>query len=210
MLVDCLAAREVVVGEDFHFGHPGPATWRCCGSWAGAGFEVDGLGWWAPTAGWRPRRAGVVHPHPPRAGQGDLGTANALLGRPHEVRGVVAQGDKRGRELGFPTANVSVPGDILLPADGIYAGWFERADGSVHPAAISLGRRPTFYVEAHASLLEAHLLDFDGDLYDEHAKVRFVAWLRGEVSSTAWTSWSPRSTATATRPAAVVIQLTPV
>jgi riboflavin kinase/FMN adenylyltransferase len=75
---------------------------------------------------------------------------------------------------------VSVPGDILLPADGIYAGWFERADGSVHPAAISLGRRPTFYVQAHASLLEAHLLDFEGDLYDEHAKVRFVAWLRGE------------------------------
>jgi riboflavin kinase/FMN adenylyltransferase len=113
--------------------------------------------------------------------QGDLGTANALLGRPHEVRGVVAQGDKRGRELGFPTANVSVPGDILLPADGIYAGWFERADGSVHPTAISLGRRPTFYVEAHASLLEAHLLDFDGDLYDEHVKVRFVGWLRGEA-----------------------------
>ena len=103
-----------------------------------------------------------------------------MLGRAHEVRGVVAQGDKRGRELGFPTANVSVPGDILLPADGIYAGWFERSDGSVHPAAISLGRRPTFYVEAHASLLEAHLLDFDGDLYGEHVKVRFVARLRGE------------------------------
>ena len=76
---------------------------------------------------------------------------------------------------------MSVPGDILLPADGIYAGWFERADGSVHPAAISLGRRPTFYVEAHASLLEAHLLDFDGDLYGEHVKVRFVARLRGEA-----------------------------
>ncbi|MDD9369929.1 MAG: riboflavin kinase, partial [Acidimicrobiales bacterium] len=61
------------------------------------------------------------------------------------------------------------------------AGWFERADGSVHAAAISLGRRPTFYVEAHASLLEAHLLDFDGDLYGEHVKVRFVSWLRGEA-----------------------------
>jgi riboflavin kinase/FMN adenylyltransferase len=103
-----------------------------------------------------------------------------MLGRSHETRGVVAHGDKRGAELGFPTANVSVPGDILLPADGIYAGWFERADGSVHPTAISLGRRPTFYVEAHASLLEAHLLDFEGDLYDEHVKVRFVARLRGE------------------------------
>ena len=110
--------------------------------------------------------------------------ANALLGRPHEVRGVVAHGDQRGRELGFPTANVSVPGDILLPADGIYAGWYERPDGiGARRRAISLGRRPTFYEEAHASLLEAHLLDFDGDLYGEPAKVRFVAAAprRGEV-----------------------------
>jgi riboflavin kinase/FMN adenylyltransferase len=111
---------------------------------------------------------------------GDLAGAIALLGRPHEVRGVVSHGDERGRELGFPTANVSVPGDILLPADGIYAGWYERPDGTVHASAISLGRRPTFYDTAHASLLEAHLLDFDGDLYGEHAKVRFVSRLRGE------------------------------
>ncbi len=93
----------------------------------------------------------------------------------------MAHGDARGRELGFPTANVSVPGDILLPADGIYAGWYERPDGTVHASAISLGRRPTFYEETHASLLEAHLLDFDGDLYGEPAKVRFVARLRGEA-----------------------------
>jgi len=93
----------------------------------------------------------------------------------------VAEGDKRGRDLGYPTANVSVPGEVLLPADGIYAGWFQRADGSVHQAAISLGRRPTFYAEAHASLLEAHLLDFEGDLYGEHVAVRFEARLRGEV-----------------------------
>ena len=104
-----------------------------------------------------------------------------MLGRPHEVRGIVAHGDERGRELGFPTANLSVPGEILLPADGIYAGWFERADGSLWPTAISLGRRPTFYAEAHVSLLEAHLLDFTGDLYDEAGRVRFVTRLRGEV-----------------------------
>ena len=102
-----------------------------------------------------------------------------MLGRLHEVRGLVSHGDHRGRELGFPTANVAVPGDILLPADGIYAGWFERADGAVHPAAISLGRRPTFYEQAHASLLEAHLLDFDGDLYGEHVRVRFAAAAAG-------------------------------
>ena len=89
-------------------------------------------------------------------------------------------GDQRGRELGFPTANVAVPGSILLPADGIYAGWFVRADGEVLPTAISLGRRPTFYETADASLLEAHVLDFSGDLYDERVAVRFVARLRGE------------------------------
>ena len=71
--------------------------------------------------------------------------AAALLGRPHEVRGTVEHGDERGRELGFPTANLAVPAEIALPADGIYAGWFERADGSVVATAMSLGHRPTFY-----------------------------------------------------------------
>jgi len=184
VLAGCLAARVVVVGEDFHFGHKRSGNvdlLRTMG--AELGFEVDGLD--LVDADGRPAAADPGKVSSTRIRHalvaGDLTTANALLGRPHEVRGVVAHGEKRGRELGFPTANVSVPGDILLPADGIYAGWFERADGAVHPAAISLGRRPTFYVEAHASLLEAHLLDFDGDLYDEHVKVRFAAWLRGEV-----------------------------
>jgi riboflavin kinase/FMN adenylyltransferase len=182
VLDGCLAARLVVVGEDFHFGHGRAGNvnlLRAMGK--ELGFEVDPLEL-VDTDG-RPAGEGErVSSTRIRSAlvEGRLDEANWLLGRPHEVRGVVARGDKRGRELGFPTANVSVPGDILLPADGIYAGWFERADGAVHPAAISLGRRPTFYVQAHASLLEAHLLDFDGDLYDEHAKVRFVAWLRGE------------------------------
>ena len=182
VLVGCLAARVVVVGDDFHFGHKRSGNvdlLRTMG--AELGFDVEGLE--LVDAQGRPAdEAGRVSSTRIRHAlvEGDLERANALLGRAHEVRGVVAHGDERGRELGFPTANVSVPGDILLPADGIYAGWFERADGSTHPAAISLGRRPTFYVEAHASLLEAHLLDFDGDLYDEHVKVRFAARLRGE------------------------------
>jgi riboflavin kinase/FMN adenylyltransferase len=74
-----------------------------------------------------------------------------------------------------------VPEDVQLAADGIYAGWFRRADGSVHPTAISLGRRPTFYVDQRESLLEAHLLDFDGDLYGESVRVSFVQHIRGEV-----------------------------
>jgi riboflavin kinase/FMN adenylyltransferase len=94
---------------------------------------------------------------------------------------VVQTGDRRGRELGFPTANVAVAADTQLPADGIYAGWYVRPDGTELPAAISLGRRPTFYDDQPYSLLEAHVLDFDGDLYGESARVRFVAWLRGEA-----------------------------
>ena len=94
---------------------------------------------------------------------------------------MVGHGDHRGRELGFPTANVEVPNEIQLPGDGVYAGWFHRADGSRHPAALSLGRRPTFYETADVSLLEAHLLDFAGDLYGERVRVDFVAHLRGQV-----------------------------
>lgn len=182
VLVGCLAARVIIVGEDFHFGHQRKGNVELLRSMGeDLGFEVQGMALVDATgsaAAGTARVSSTAIRH--SLVEGDLDTAAALLGRPHEVRGIVAHGDKRGRELGFPTANVSVPGDILLPADGIYAGWFERADGTVWPAALSLGRRPTFYVEAHASLLEAHLLDFDGDLYDEHVRVRFVARLRGE------------------------------
>ncbi len=183
VLVECLAARVVIVGEDFHFGHQRRGNVDLLRSMGAAlGFEVEGLALVdadGSPAGEGDKASSTAIRHALVAG--DLDGAIRLLGRPHEVRGVVAHGDARGRELGFPTANVSVPGDILLPADGIYAGWYERPDGAVHPTAISLGRRPTFYEEAHASLLEAHLLDFRGDLYDEPAKVRFVARLRGEV-----------------------------
>jgi riboflavin kinase/FMN adenylyltransferase len=82
--------------------------------------------------------------------------------------------------LGFPTANVAVPGGMCLPADGVYAGWYERPNGEVHRCAINLGRRPTFYEHADSSLLEAHLLDVDLDLYGEPARVRFTDFLRSE------------------------------
>ena len=179
VLVERLGARRVIVGEDFHFGHQrsGDVTLlRAMG--AELGFDVDGIELvTAPGTAERASSTAIRH----ALVEGDLPRAAAMLGRPHEVRGVVAHGDERGRELGFPTANVSVPGEILLPADGIYAGWFQRADGTVLPAALSLGRRPTFYAEAHVSLLEAHVLDFSGDLYDEAVRVRFVERLRGEA-----------------------------
>lgn len=185
VLIGCLNARLVVVGEDFHFGHGragNVALLRKIGT--EAGYDVEGLelvdaeGQPAPAAD-QVSSTRIRH----LLAEGELAQANALLGRLYELRGVVDRGDRRGgAELGFPTANVSVPGDLLLPADGIYAGWYERPGGDVHPAAVYIGRRPTFYVEAHASLVEPHLLDFDGDLYGEHAKVRFAARLRGDMT----------------------------
>ncbi len=179
VLVGCLKARAVVVGHDFHFGRGRKGNVPLLQNMgAELGFDVLGLTLVGDAAVHE-----VVSSTRVRAllTQGEVELAAELLGRPHEVRGVVQHGDARGRELGFPTANVAVPGEIVLPADGIYAGWYERPGGQVHPAAISLGRRPTFYAEADASLLEAYLLDFDGDLYDETASVRFVSRLRGEV-----------------------------
>jgi riboflavin kinase / FMN adenylyltransferase len=184
VLVGCLNARMVAVGEDFHFGHKREgdvallrklgADW---GFWVDSIDLVDALGRPATAVGERVSSTRIRT----ALATGDLEQANELLGRLYEVRGAVVRGDARGADvLGFPTANLAVPSQILLPADGIYAGWYERPDGQVYPAALSVGRRPTFYDDADASLLEAHLLDFEGNLYNEHAKVRFVALLRGE------------------------------
>ncbi|MDQ4132772.1 MAG: bifunctional riboflavin kinase/FAD synthetase [Actinomycetota bacterium] len=180
VLVEALHARLVVVGEDFHFGRRrggNVALLRRRG--AERGFEVVGLR--LVPAGGGPSRPVSSTAIRELLHRGDVAAAAELLGRPHEVRGVVTTGDQRGgRELGFPTANVTVPPDILLPADGIYAGWYQRPDGTRHRAAISRGRRPTFHPDAVNSVLEAYLLDFDGDLYGERARVCFVARLRDE------------------------------
>ena len=179
ILVGRLGARAIVVGEDFHFGHNRAGNvelLRRVG--AAAGFEVEPLGLLTrvdgvdePVSSTAVRRA--------LAG-GQVETATALLGRPFEARGVVVTGDQRGRLLGFPTANVEIPNQICMPADGVYAGRYVRPDGASHPCAINIGRRPTFYEHADHSLLEAHLLDFDGDLYGERAQVQFVSFLRSE------------------------------
>lgn len=180
VIVDCLATRAVVVGADFHFGHQrrgNVAMLEAMG--AEHGFEVHGVELVASgTAGARAVSSTAIRQ---ALAEGDLEDANRMLGRPHEVRGTVVHGDERGRELGFPTANVALPADVCLPADGVYAGWYGRPDGSVLPAAISLGRRPQFYVDADLSLLEAHVIDADDlDLYDEAACVRFTRRLRGQ------------------------------
>ena len=176
VLVDGLAAKAVVVGHDFHFGkNRGGNVEMLQHEGAVHGFDV--LGMRLVNAG-----ADAVSSTRIRSllREGQVAEAAALLGRPHEVRGTVMHGDARGRELGFPTANVAVPDGVCLPSDGIYAALYTTPDGVARPAAVSLGRRPTFYVDAQASLLEAYLLDFSGDLYDQPAAVCFVERLRGE------------------------------
>lgn len=182
VLVGCLNAKAVVVGEDFHFGHRRRGNVALLADMGAAlGFDVVGVALvdpdGDPAGGERPVSSTVIR-EALRAGR--LTEANRMLGRAHEVRGRVVDGDRRGRELGFPTANVVVPPEICLPADGIYAAWYHRPDGRAHPAAVSLGRRPTFYDDAEGSLLEAHLLDWEGDLYGEVARVGFVERLRDE------------------------------
>jgi riboflavin kinase/FMN adenylyltransferase len=184
LLAAVLGARLVVVGADFHFGyrrHGDVALLQRMG--AELGFEVLGLGLVASPESEDAPDGGVPYSST-RArmllARGEVELAASILGRPHEVRGRVERGDGRGRELGFPTANVAVPEQICLPADGVYVGTYIGGDEVERPAAISLGRRPTFYAESGMLLLEAHLLDFEGDLYEQNARVRFLHRLRGQ------------------------------
>jgi riboflavin kinase/FMN adenylyltransferase len=110
--------------------------------------------------------------------EGDLATAQALLGRPYCVVGTIVRGEQRGRALGFPTINVAPPSDKLLPHDGIYATWVTLGDQR-HRAASSLGVRPTF--GGGPRKLESFILDFDADVYGQEATVAFVERLRDEV-----------------------------
>lgn len=102
------------------------------------------------------------------------------LVEPFVVAGVVEKGDQRGRTLGMPTANVAVQRTAAFPAEGVYAGTVSLADGSRHVAAISIGRRPTFYDESF-ELCEAHLLDYTGDLYGQAIEIVLTHFLRGQV-----------------------------
>jgi FAD synthase len=105
-------------------------------------------------------------------------TASSVVTEVIVVRGVVETGDQRGRTLGFPTANVALRDQDDEVGDGVWAGWVDRADGTRLPAAVSVGRRPTYYGSDGHRLLEAHLLDFAGNLYDEVLTVWLVRHLR--------------------------------
>lgn len=108
---------------------------------------------------------------------GDMDRAAAILGRPFAIRGEVIHGDKRGRAIGVPTANIDL-GDYMRPAYGVYAIRARLEDGRTIDGVASLGVRPMYAVER--PLLEAWLFDFDGDLYGQALDVQLIAWLRGE------------------------------
>ncbi|WP_434743914.1 bifunctional riboflavin kinase/FAD synthetase [Micromonospora sp. SH-82] len=180
ILVEHLRATLVVVGENFRFGH------RAAGDVALLGRLGHTFGF-AVEDGPLLAEEGTVFSSTyvrSRIEAGDVAAAAAVLGRPHRLEGVVVRGDQRGRELGFPTANLLCPPYPAVPADGVYAGWFiryGRAGGPTValPSAISVGTNPTF--SGRERRVEAHVLDFDDDLYGERVALDFVAHLRGQV-----------------------------
>ena len=167
VLVGALGAKRVAIGENFRFGHKAQGDPRLLA--ADKRFET------------------VVHPLLEVDGEivssshirglllaGEVAEAAALLGAPYQLRGEVVHGDERGRELGFPTANLVPEEALACPGHGVYAC---LADGA--PAAVSIGVRPTFQT-GRGELIEAYVLDFDGDLYGRELRLDFLARLRGE------------------------------
>ncbi len=173
-LVGALRVGGVVTGEDFTFGHAKSgdiATLRRAG--AAAGFAVDTVGAvmldGEPVSSTRIRAA---------LRGGDARGAARLLTRPYAIEGVVQHGDKLGRTIGYPTANLDM-GPYLRPAYGIYAVRGRLADGRVLDGAANLGIRPTF--DPPKELLEPYFFDFDGDLYGQVLAVDLIEWLRAEA-----------------------------
>jgi riboflavin kinase/FMN adenylyltransferase len=109
---------------------------------------------------------------------GEVAEAEKLLGRPFSIQGKVIAGDRRGRTLGFPTANIEFPVSSVIPADGVYAVWVV-IDQAIYPGVANVGTNPTFLTQHRR--MEVHLLDFEADLYGKDIRVRFMEHLRGEM-----------------------------
>ncbi|MGA2756234.1 MAG: bifunctional riboflavin kinase/FAD synthetase [Solirubrobacteraceae bacterium] len=167
VLVAKLAARTVSVGENFRFG---------AGAQGDAGLLAADARFDARIVALREVDGEIVSSSHIRSliAAGEVARAAVLLGGAYELRGVVVAGDRRGRELGFPTANIVPPEGLACPGHGVYAC---LADG--RPAAVSIGVRPTFG-SGRAELIEAYVIDFDGDLYGTELRLSFLERLRGE------------------------------
>ena len=173
VLLGRLRSELVLVGDNFQFGKGGkgsPETLRRAGSEHGFGLRVMRLlgSDLSPESGEAPVTSSRIRQC---VADGRTGEAAGLLGRPFEMRGKVMEGDRRGRKLGIPTANLEMPSHMAIPVNGIYAAWAE-VDRKTHPAALNIGVRPTF--GEGRLITEAHLLDFSGDLYGKEMRLRFV------------------------------------
>ncbi|MCU1408236.1 MAG: ribF [Microbacteriaceae bacterium] len=178
-IVDTLHARFVLVGQDFRFGFRGAGDvdlLRELGT--GYGFEVQVIDDVKPDHARRVSSTWIRE----LLSAGDVHAATRLLGHLPTVRGLVVHGAARGRELGYPTANLSPRSQGLIPDDGVYAGWLTDA-GTRYPAAISVGNNPTFEGVPQKQV-EAYVLDQDIDLYEHVVDVSFVERIRGMVAFT--------------------------
>ena len=180
VLVERFGALAVVVGDNFRFGHRASGdteTLADLGRERGFGVYAEQLvsgegGVWSSTY-----VRGLVR-------AGDVASAAYSLGRPHRVEGTVVHGDKRGRELGYPTANLATTPHAAIPADGVYAAHLLVAPYTAHetryPSAVSIGTNPTF--DSGERRVEAYALDYDDlDLYGAHVALDFVGRIRGQV-----------------------------
>ncbi len=170
-----LQPDKILVGRDFHFGRRGVGDVTLLEDFAHRrGFQSESLPLLAMDgikASSSKIREYIL--------AGDINGARAMLGRWPVYRGQVAGGEKRGRLLGFPTANILIPDYICLPAAGVYAGVARAVDIPDTAAVLNIGYAPTFAARA-TPLLEAHLLDFSQDVYGAELTIEFRAWLRGE------------------------------
>lgn len=176
VLVERLHAAAVMVGPNFTFGHRAAGNFAVLGELgARFGFAVEGVELTTDSA----RDHVTFSSTYIRAciDAGDIEAAAAALGRPHRVEGVVVHGYRRGRQLGFPTANIASPPYTALPADGVYAGHFVIGSRYL-PAALSVGSNPTF--SGTVRTVEAYVLDVDEDFYGYGVGVDLVARLRGQ------------------------------
>jgi len=172
-----LHPARVVVGENFRFGFRAAGDVSTLAELGAGEFKVQGVP--LLTDGTQPRSSTLIR-H--AVAEGDFGRVRELSDNVFRFSGVVVRGDRRGHELGFPTANVPVPPGLAVPADGVYAGWVTRLDGDSPrwPAAISVGTNPTF--DGVERRVEAYVLDRDDlELYDVEIAVDFYARLRGQV-----------------------------
>lgn len=170
-----LEPRVVVVGENFRFGHRAAGDVETLTALSQGRFEVRALA--LATVAEQATCSTLIRD---ALEVGDVALAAEHLGRWFRFSGVVVVGDQRGRELGFPTANLTVPSEMAVPADGVYAGWLTPQGGEPLPAAISVGSNPTF--EGADRRVESHVIDHtDLELYGVRVDVDFVARLRGQV-----------------------------